>query len=92
MDRLTRYPNVHHLGFRPYEEIPSLAADFDISIMPLLDNDRIRSCNPIKLKEYLSLGQEIVTTYFPEVDHYADYVHVARNAGQFPERILGGNR
>lgn len=87
MDRLTRYPNVYHLGFRPYQEIPDLGADFDISIMPWLDNEWIRSCNPIKLKEYLSLGQEIVTTYFPEVDHYADYVHVARNGDEFLQQI-----
>ena len=87
MDRLTRYPNVYHLGFRPYQEIPDLGADFDISIMPWLDNEWIRSCNPIKLKEYLSLGQEIVTTYFPEVDHYADYVHVARNGDEFLQHI-----
>lgn len=87
MDRLTRYPNVHHLGFRPYQEIPDLGADFDVSIMPWLDNEWIKSCNPIKLKEYLSLGQEVVTTYFPEVDHYLDYVHVARTGEEFLERI-----
>lgn len=87
MDRLTRYPNVHHLGFRPYQEIPDLGADFDVSIMPWLDNEWIKSCNPIKLKEYLSLGQEVVTTYFPEVDYYLDYVHVARSGEEFLERI-----
>ena len=83
MESLTRHPNVHHLGFRPYEEIPSLGADFDIAIMPWLDNAWIRHCNPIKLKEYLSLGQEIVTTHFPEIDHYAPYVHVARGHDEF---------
>lgn len=87
MDRLTRYPNVHHLGFRSYQEIPELGADFDISIMPWLDNEWIRNCNPIKLKEYLSLGQEVVTTYFPEVDYYADYVHTAGNHDEFLQRI-----
>lgn len=87
MDRLTRYANVHHLGFRPYSEIPDLGADFDVSIMPWLDNDWIRSCNPIKLKEYLSLGQEVVTTHFPEADHYADYLHIARNGQEFLEQI-----
>ena len=87
MARLTRYPNVHHLGFRPYEEVPSLGADFDVAIMPWLDNNWIRHCNPIKLKEYLSLGKEIVTTYFPEIDHYADYVHVARTHDEFLAQI-----
>jgi hypothetical protein len=87
MDRLTRYPNVHHLGFRPYQEIPDLGADFDVSIMPWLDNEWIKSCNPIKMKEYLSLGQEVVTTYFPEVEHYLDHLHVARTGEEFLERI-----
>lgn len=87
MDRLTRHANVFHLGFRPYHDIPDFGADFDVSIMPWLDNDWIRSCNPIKMKEYLSLGQEVVTTYFPEVEHYLDFVHVARNGNEFLERI-----
>lgn len=87
MDRLTRHPNVRHLGFRPYAEIPHLGADFDVSIMPWLDNDWIRSCNPIKLKEYLSLGQEVVTTWFPEVEHYRDFVHVAKSGDEFLARI-----
>jgi hypothetical protein len=87
MERLTRHPNVRWLGFRPYAEIPQLGADFDVSIMPWLDNDWIRCCNPIKLKEYLALGQEVVTTWFPEVEHYRDFVHVARTGDEFLARI-----
>lgn len=87
MDRLTRHPNVRWLGFRPYAEIPTLGADFDVSIMPWLDNDWIRCCNPIKLKEYLSLGQEVVTTWFPEVEHYREFVHVAKTGDEFLARI-----
>ncbi len=87
MDRLTRHPNVRHLGFRPYAEIPDLGADFDVSIMPWLDNDWIRCCNPIKLKEYLALGQEVVTTWFPEVEHYREFVHVADDGDAFLRRV-----
>lgn len=87
LDRLTRHPNVRHLGFRPYAEIPDLGADFDVSIMPWLDNDWIRACNPIKLKEYLSLGQEVVTTWFAEVEHYRDFVHVATSGDEFLQRL-----
>ena len=87
IDRLTRHANVRHLGFRPYAEIPQLGADFDVSIMPWLDNDWIRACNPIKLKEYLSLGQEVVTTWFPEVEHYRDFVHVAKDGDEFLRRL-----
>ncbi|MCK5941270.1 MAG: family 2 glycosyl transferase, partial [Planctomycetes bacterium] len=87
MERLTRHPNVRHLGFRPYSEIPDLGADFDVSIMPWLDNDWIRHCNPIKLKEYLALGQQVVTTWFPEAEHYLDHLHVGRTGDEFLQRI-----
>lgn len=87
MARLTRHANVEHLGFRPYAEIPDLGADFDVSIMPWLDNDWIRCCNPIKLKEYLALGQEVVTTWFPEVEHFRDFVHVAKTGDEFLQLI-----
>ncbi|GAB4142685.1 MAG: glycosyltransferase family 1 protein [Planctomycetota bacterium] len=95
MDRLTRHPNVHWLGFRPYEEIPRLGADFDVALMPWLDNDWISACNPIKLKEYLALGLEIVTTPFPEAEHYRDLLHIARGPRDFVaaiEAVLGGRR
>jgi Glycosyl transferases group 1 len=87
LDRLTALPNVRHLGFRPYAEIPALGADFDVALMPWLDNDWIRCCNPIKLKEYLALGLEIVTTYFPEVEHYRGFVHVAKDQDGFVAQI-----
>ncbi len=87
LDRLTRYDNVHYLGYRDYQEIPALGAEFDVALMPWLDNDWIRHCNPIKLKEYLALGLEIVTTWFPEIDHYADQVHIARDSDAFIEAI-----
>jgi glycosyltransferase involved in cell wall biosynthesis len=87
LDRLTRHPNVRWLGFRPYAEIPALGADFDVAIMPWLDNEWIRCCNPVKLKEYLALGLEVVTTPFPEVEHYRDFVHVAERGEDFLRRI-----
>ena len=87
IERLTRHPNVLHLGFRAYAEIPDLGADFDVALMPWLDNAWIRSCNPIKLKEYLALGLEVVTTWFPEIERYRDHVHIARSQDAFLRQI-----
>jgi glycosyltransferase involved in cell wall biosynthesis len=87
MDRLTSQPNVHWLGYRPYEEIPRFGAGFDVAIMPWLRNGWIEACNPIKLKEYLALGLPIVSTDFPEVTHYADVVRVAADADSFVELV-----
>ncbi|WP_217368146.1 glycosyltransferase [Kitasatospora sp. MMS16-BH015] len=74
---LTALPNVHHLGFRPYAEIPAYGRGFDVALMPWLDNDWVRHCNPIKLKEYLALGLPVVSTDFPEVRRYAEQISVA---------------
>jgi GT2 family glycosyltransferase/glycosyltransferase involved in cell wall biosynthesis len=87
MDALEALPNVHWLGFRPYEQIPAYGAGFDVALMPWLRNDWIQSSNPIKLKEYLALGLPVVSTEFPEVHHYADCVAIARDADDFVELI-----
>lgn len=84
MDELTRLPNVHWLGFRPYSRIPAIGRGFDVALMPWLDNEWIRFANPIKLKEYLALGLPVVSTDYPEVEAYRDRVHVAHDRDDFP--------
>ncbi|WP_188188522.1 glycosyltransferase [Nonomuraea sp. SYSU D8015] len=83
MERLTKYPNVHWLGFRPYDDIPAYGSGFDVAIMPWLDNSWIRHANPIKLKEYLALGLPVVSTDFAELANYTDRVRVATDPAAF---------
>jgi len=83
IDDLVSLPNVHWFGFRPYEEIPSFGAGFDVALMPWLRNAWIEHSNPIKLKEYLALGLPVVSTDFPEVHHYSDAIAIANDADHF---------
>ena len=87
MDALTRIPNVHWLGFRPYAAIPAIGRAFDVALMPWLDNEWIRYANPVKLKEYLALGLPVVSTDYPEVEAYRDRVRVARDRAEFPALV-----
>jgi glycosyltransferase involved in cell wall biosynthesis len=87
--RLAALPNVHCLGRRPYEEIPRYGAGFDVAIMPWLDNDWIRHCNPVKLKEYLALGLPVVSTQYPDVHRYSDVVDIATDADRFISLVAG---
>jgi glycosyltransferase involved in cell wall biosynthesis len=87
MERLEAIPNVHWLGYRPYEDIAAYGAAFDVALMPWLRNEWIRYANPIKLKEYLALGLPVVSTDFPEVRHYADVVAVARDEQHFVDLV-----
>ena len=95
LDRLKAHPNIHILGFQPYEKIPNYGHDFDISIMPYLNNDWTRWINPIKLKEYLLLGHEIIAARFGEAEYYADYIHIADSHEEFInhlDAVLAGRK
>ncbi|MFI6506290.1 glycosyltransferase [Streptosporangium sp. NPDC050855] len=92
MERLTRHPNVHWLGFRPYERIPAYGSGFDVAIMPWLDTPWIRNSNPIKLKEYLALGLPVVSTPFEELAGYAGRVRIATGADLFVEAVRASLR
>ncbi len=87
IDDLVSLPNVHWFGFRPYEDIPSYGAGFDVALMPWLRNEWIQHSNPIKLKEYLALGLPTVSTDFPEVHYYSDSIAVASNHDHFVKLI-----
>lgn len=87
VDALTELPNVVHMGHQPHDAIPALGRQFDVALMPWLDNDWIRHCNPIKFKEYLALGRTVVSTWFPELDHYPDVVFAARDHAGFVRAV-----
>lgn len=87
MARLQALPNVHWLGFRPYEDIPRYGSGFDIGLMPWLHNEWITYCNPIKLKEYLALGLPVVSTDFPEAHRYAEWIDIAADREDFVRRV-----
>jgi glycosyltransferase involved in cell wall biosynthesis len=85
---VTSHPRVRWLGFRPYASIPAYGAAFDVALMPWLDNDWIRHCNPIKAKEYLALGRPVVTTRYPEAEPYADVMAIADDRDDFVAKVL----
>ena len=83
VSQLAEIPNVHLLGYKDYSQIPSYGVHFDVALMPYQDNEWIRYCNPIKLKEYLALGLQVVATDFPEAHGYAERLHIARDSDDF---------
>lgn len=87
MERFEKYPNLHWLGFRDYERIPGYGSAFDVAMMPWQDNDWIKHANPIKMKEYLALGLAVVSTDFPEVRRYSDFIRIAHNHDEFVDLV-----
>jgi glycosyltransferase involved in cell wall biosynthesis len=87
MDRFDRYPNVHWLGSRPYEEIPAYGSGLDVALMPYPNNEWTRYINPIKLKEYLALGLPVVSSDVPEARLYRDWLLLATTPAEFVAKV-----
>lgn len=80
---LLREKNVVYLGPVPYRDLPAYANQFDVGIMPWLQNSWTRNCNPVKLKEYLAVGFPVVTMRFPELRPFEHLVYPASTHGEF---------
>ena len=79
--------NISYLGQHLYEAIPSYLNHMDVVMIPFVKNQVTRATNPIKLYEYLSLGKPIVSVALPEVNHYKQYLYVAKTKEEFIENI-----
>jgi hypothetical protein len=79
--------NVTFLGPRAHNELPGYVQHWQASLLPFRDCAQIRACNPLKLREYLAAGPEIVTTDFPALAGYRDLVTVAPDRSSFTRAI-----
>lgn len=65
VDALRALPNVHLLGHRPYEQLPSVLRGADAAIVPYLTDGAMRSVFPMKVYEYLAAGVPVVSSALP---------------------------
>ena len=79
--------NVSFLGPRAHHELPGYAQHWQASLLPFRDCPQIRACNPLKLREYLAAGPEIVATDFPALNPYRDLISVAQSRDAFVAAI-----
>lgn len=83
---LPQRPNIHYLGGKGYDELPSYLAGWDVALMPFAINDSTRFISPTKTPEYLSGGKPVVSTPITDViRHYGevDGVFIADGADEF---------
>ncbi|WP_368163476.1 glycosyltransferase [Aeromonas sp. R6-2] len=74
--------NIHLLGPRPHAQLPAYLHHWQVSLLPFRDTPQIRTCNPLKLREYLAAGKPVVSTDFPALDGYREQVVVAERTPQ----------
>jgi UDP-galactopyranose mutase len=64
---LPRRPNLHYLGMKAYEDLPSYLAGWDVALMPFARNESTRFISPTKTPEYLAGGRPVVSTPIRDV-------------------------
>ncbi len=89
---LTQLPNIHFLGPKPHDQLPSYVQHWNVSMLPFRNNRQIEACNPLKLREYLASGTPIASTAFPAVKEYEEVVSIQSGKEPFFRVILRANQ
>lgn len=79
--------NVELLGERPYDELPTYLATFDVALIPFLRNELTHATNPVKFYEYLSAGKPVVAVSLPELEPYHDLFYPVHARDEFVPAI-----
>jgi glycosyltransferase involved in cell wall biosynthesis len=70
-DTLPKLPNIHYLGMKSYNELPSYISGWDIAMVPFAHNESTRYISPAKTPEYLAAGKPVIST--PIIDILRQY-------------------
>ncbi len=74
-------------GPSPYQDLPALAAEADVLIMPYADLPVTRAMQPLKLKEYLATGRPVVSTRLPALAAWDDCLDVTDDPAEFAAAV-----
>jgi len=83
---LPRRPNIHYLGGKTYDQLPSYLSGWDVALMPFAMNESTQFISPTKTPEYLAGGKPVVSTPIKDVvRHYGQLegVKIASTADEF---------
>jgi UDP-galactopyranose mutase len=97
-ESLPRRANIHYLGNKPYRDLPSYLAGWDIAMLLFARNESTRFISPTKTPEYLAAGKPVISTSITDVVRpYGEkgLVEIADNPEDFiraAERLLRGDQ
>lgn len=80
-------PNVHFLGSKKSDDLPSHIKGFDIAINPQAINDITIGNYPRKIDEYLAMGKPVIATRTIAMEMFKDYVYLAKNKKNYVQLI-----
>ncbi|MGX5854381.1 glycosyltransferase family 1 protein [Dyadobacter jiangsuensis] len=83
---LPQAANIHYMGPRSYQLLPSYLSGWDVALIPFLLNDSTRFISPTKTPEYLAAGKPVVSSAIRDVvSPYGEMglVSIGRNTETF---------
>ncbi len=78
--------NIHYLGAKDYQELPTYLAGWDLAMLPFASNESTRFISPTKTPEYLAAAKPVVSTSIRDVVRpYGDLqlVRIADTVAEF---------
>lgn len=79
--------NIHLLGRRPFDEVPSYLSGFDVCMIPHVRNSFTDRMDPLKLYEYLAAGRPVVSTRIAGLAPFSELIEVTETAEEFSAAI-----
>lgn len=80
---LLQQPNVVWMDAIDHQQLAAYCQHWDIALLPFRHCEQITHCNPLKLKEYLATGTDVVSLRFPAAERYSELVDLADDAQHF---------
>jgi UDP-galactopyranose mutase len=83
---LPQRENIHYLGGKSYQDLPSYIAGWDLALLLFAQNESTRYISPTKTPEYLAAGKPVVSTPIRDVVFpYGELglVRIAKDAQEF---------
>jgi hypothetical protein len=95
IDALISLPNVFHLGYKNFDDLPRYYQGAVIGLVPYkAENDHIQYSTPTKFLDYCAAGLPTVSTRYPAAESMGDIVACATTPDEFVaaiERALTDN-
>ena len=79
--------NINYLGPKEYREIADYVFYSDFGIIPFKSSKLVKCINPIKMYEYFSLGKQVVSTSWEELELLDAPCLLAKNYGDFLDLV-----
>lgn len=84
---LHQLSNVHFLGNKTMEELPSYLNQFDVCLNPQTLNEVTIGNYPRKIDEYLAMGKPVVATKTITMEMFADYTYLATTKEDYVQLV-----